>query len=358
MKRIKYLLFIITAFLFPVLVNAAGSVDVINVVEQTKQGDVAVVGDPTFSGLKIDYNLAFNTVGDSITYKATLKNNDKEDYKIENGAAFSKSGYIEYNFNYSDNSNIIKANSTKDIIVTIKYAKAVPESQLTNGEYTETNNMKIILVNNNNVVNPKTSTAYILLIIITVIALVGLSIFLYRKNKKVGTLVLVISLLLPITAYALKTVTVEVNTKIIIEKDPKFCVIAPENMSGPLTNSVGTSAVASIPGGKIVKASSENTKLYSFARGTTLMNWLFSPYYDTIFDDYMEPTVFAFNDTIKCYDEVQSQYQSISSEEEYNALINGLNNCDNEYGIVRDFANQPIKSRAEGCYLYDTRFGR
>ena len=352
MKRIKYLLLIITAFLFPAVVNASGGVEVINVSEQSKDGDVAVVADPTFSGLKINYNLAFNEVGDSITYKATIKNNEKEDYKIENSKQLSESGYIEYTFNYLDNSNIIKANSTKDISVTIKYANEVPDSALVSGEYSEANNMKIVLTNNGKVVNPKTSTAYIIIITIMVIALLGLSIFLYKKNKKVGSLVLVVSLLLPMTAYALKTITVEVNTNIVIERNPKFCVIAPERQV------LENNGDGSTPWNKVVRASQEQTKNYEFVKGMTFNNWFNSEYFDSNINNSYAPTIFASYDTIKCYERVQSEYTTISSEEEYNNLVRGLNNCDSEYGVVEDINTLPIKSRAEGCYLYDARYPR
>ena len=146
MKKMKYLKLLIALLLFPSIVNAESNIAITKIVKKDITGYAYELNPPTFSGLTINYDLSFHSVGDSVTYIATVQNSDKESYKIENKNSFSPSGYMTYEFKFSDNTNTIKANETKDMYITIKYNKEVPIDKLVNGEYKEQNQMDLILV--------------------------------------------------------------------------------------------------------------------------------------------------------------------------------------------------------------------
>ena len=333
----KKLLLLLIAFIFPISVLAEGNVSITKIEEVEKKGEVTVLADPTFEGLNISYNLAFNSVGDTITYKATLHNGDTEDYRIENGTAFSKSGYITYTFNFSDNSDIIKANTTKDMFVTIKYNKAVPAALLANGEYEEENNMDVILTNSKGqIVNPKTSTGIAILVTLAVIVLIGSAIII-KKNKKVSAFILLLAVILPITVYALKEIRVVLNTRIVIEDNHKLCVYSDSILARVDENE--------LPGFK--PTSSNIPKVYyNYEPNMTLEEWLESDYnIDNIYINY-----FYSNAHEKCYAMVNNKYDfNQMTEEEYNTYQSELNSCDSNYPGVYG-KNMPIKSRAYGCY--------
>ncbi len=351
MSRIKYLLLIIiTAFIFPVVVNAAGSVEISNVVEQERHGNAFVINQPTYRGLTINNNIAFDIEGDYVTFKATIRNSTEDNYKIESNNTTSETGYVTYSFEFPDNSNVVKAHSLKDVLITIKYVHAVPADRLVNGDYTETSRVPITLKNTSNrIVNPKTTTTYGLVIAIGIVALLGFSIFLYRKNRKAGSLLLLVTLIAPVATYAVQSLTVEFNTRIEVDKDPKFCVIAPSKAQYDSPNG------GAIPGMKVAKTSEEATHYYTFTRGMTLSTWKTSSLYDSSFQALEDVTIFASHTTIKCYDRVAAKYPTISTEEDLNRYVQELGQCDSEYGVETNL-NLPLKSRIEGCYLYDFRY--
>ena len=201
MKRISKIILLITILLFPIIVNAKGNVAITKIIKKEVSGYAYEVNEPTFSELSVSYDLSFHTVGDSITYIATVKNSDKEDYKIENKNSFSTSGYMTYEFKFSDDTNIIEANKTKDMFITIKYNKEVPDDKLINGEYKEQNQMDLVLVNNNgNIINPNTHSTILYIIIIGLALIISFKLF--KKHKKISLFILTLSLLIPITTYA------------------------------------------------------------------------------------------------------------------------------------------------------------
>ena len=73
----KYIYSLLILLLLPVIVLAENvSIKSVNLVEK---GDfVEVVKEPTFEGLNLNFDLKFNNVGDSATYKVVLENKDDE----------------------------------------------------------------------------------------------------------------------------------------------------------------------------------------------------------------------------------------------------------------------------------------
>ena len=112
--------------------------------EQSKiEGNTEVVGNPTFRGRNINLNLKMYEVGDSITYNITINNTSEEDYMIDEDTFKTDSKYIEYSLSASDNSNVVKAKSNKNVTLTVTYKKEVEESLLSNNKFDATNSLNL-----------------------------------------------------------------------------------------------------------------------------------------------------------------------------------------------------------------------
>ena len=364
MKKIKHLVLIITLLLFPIMVNAEGNVSITKIELKEVKGDALEISKPTFKGLDVNYNLSFHKVGDSITYIATIKNNDKEDYKITNKSSFSDSGYMEYTFNFTDNSNIIKTNETKDMYITINYKNEVPMEKLVNGAYTEQNKMNLILVNNRGQeVNPNTqSTIYF---IIGIILLLSISLVIFKKHKKLSVFLIALSLLLPVTTYALKEITITLNTRVEVVKNLEFCY---ENDWG------------------FVKRTIEEYNPYSnypYEAGMTFNDWSHSEFGMTLPEGNFG---FKTKEFYECRNEVYNKYSSkadaMKAPDTKDGDTNGdltildpdeppyepseyeiaMNECWNKYTEPVN-KNSKIRRSNEGCYyrvieVVDTVTGR
>ncbi len=358
MKRIKYLILLIALLLFPSIVNAEGNVSITKIVKKEMTGYAYEINPPTFNGLQVNYNLSFNTVGDSVTYIATVKNSDKEEYKIENKNSFSPSGYMTYEFKFSDNTNTIKPNETKDMYITIKYTKAVPAEKLVNGEYKEQNQMNLILVNSNGQIqNPNTKST--IFFILFIVSLLIISIVLFKNHKKVSVLLLALSLLIPITTYALKEIKITLNTQVSIEKDLKFCVYNPKSYRSTL------------------KVDTEPDRIYlSYTNGMKLIDWYNNnpDYFGNDFNINNYDYFFSKNGFVECINDVYMRHESIfkaaevphvmesskasavkgglddkDTDPEFSEFLNELNKCHQDYEEEVNL-NSLIKNRNEGCY--------
>ena len=362
MKKIKYLVLLIALLLFPSIVNAEGNIAITKIVKKDITGYAYELNPPTFSGLTVNYDLSFHSVGDSVTYIATVQNSDKESYKIENKNSFSPSGYMTYEFKFSDNTNTIKANETKDMYITIKYNKEVPIDKLVNGEYKEQNQMDLILVNSNGqILNPNTSSTILFILLIGIILLV--SIITFKKHKKISVLLLTIALLIPITTYALKEIKITLNTQVVIEKDLKFCIYEPQE-----------------PGTYNLSESIEPPRMYfNYTEGETLENWLNNnPAFITEFlgnegDISTSIVLFISNEYNTCINNVLNKYgltwqdllkssrnqpdrfslfetsQSYGDKPSQETVFNEISNCSRNY-VKDEEITSIIKGRNEGCF--------
>ena len=362
MKKMKYLVLLIALLLFPSIVNAEGNIAITKIVKKDITGYAYELNPPTFSGLTINYDLSFHSVGDSVTYIATVQNSDKEAYKIENKNSFSPSGYMTYEFKFSDNTNTIKANETKDMYITIKYNKEVPIDKLVNGEYKEQNQMDLILVNSNGqILNPNTSSTILFILLIGIILLV--SIITFKKHKKISVLLLTIALLIPITTYALKEIKITLNTQVVIEKDLKFCIYEPQE-----------------PGTYNLSESIEPPRMYfNYTEGETLENWLNNnPAFITEFlgnegDISTSIVLFISNEYNTCINNVLNKYgltwqdllksnrnqpdrfslfetsQSYGDKPSQETVFNEISNCSRNY-VKDEEISSIIKGRNEGCF--------
>ncbi len=211
----KYLIFILV-LLVPFLVKAKDNVEIKKVELIEKSDYVEILEEPTFEGLKLNFNIEFSYVNDYAKYLVTVTNNSSKDYEIDSTTQFNKGEYIGYYFELEKDTEILKAGETREVVLGIAYVSEVPNDKLVNGKYEEKNNAVIVLKNDDKVVNPYTSSIPIVIIAIAIIALGVLLIS--QKRKKELIFVLIGISLIPITIYALEKLVLNVSVDVTVKR--------------------------------------------------------------------------------------------------------------------------------------------
>mgnify|MGYP002624008849 CR=1 FL=1 len=230
----KKILILLTLLFVPFIVNAKSNIEITNIELAELTDGMDEPNDPTYDGLKINFDLTFNKVGDKVVYKVQVTNNTDKDYEIEKGTKFSDGEYLKYDVSILNGSEILKAGEKKDINLTISYDKEVPADKFKNGKYSEQNAMTIDLSNGDEK-NPYTASLPYVVVILAVIALVLLLVAF--KKKKSLMLLLALILFVPVMIYALEKISIEIETNISIEKKTQsfdysyYCVELDPNSS-------------------------------------------------------------------------------------------------------------------------------
>ncbi len=224
MKKIIILLIILS---FPLIVFAKSNVEITNITLLEEQTiDVEEIEPVKFKDLKLNFNLRFNALNGKAIYKLTVKNNTDKDYAIDDASTFNEGEFIRYDYSIDETSKILKANESTSIYIIITYFKELNEEQLINGKYTEKDSVAIELLNNSVIdnpsmrftLNPNTSTSDIITIVI-VLALMSLLLILVIKSNRKGKLFILILLsLIPVIAFALEKLSIEIETYVEINK--------------------------------------------------------------------------------------------------------------------------------------------
>ncbi len=244
MKYLKYLLILL---FIPFLVLAeecdVSNITITSMKPNKIEGNTEVISEPTFEDRTIKLNLKMYDVGDSISYDMTIKNDSEEDYMIDEDTFKTNSNYIEYTLKTKDNTNVVKGNSTKEVSLIVTYKKEVEDDKLTNNKFNASNTLKLslntsekeqpldIITTDNikesldpqEVKNPITSVSSMLLIsTILLTTILIIYILIKRKNKYTKYLLIVLSMILIPTVYAICTCDIEVESTIEIEKNQKL----------------------------------------------------------------------------------------------------------------------------------------
>ena len=95
----------------------------VEIVEKSETVEVEKLG---YEKDKINANIIYHKVGDYVKYKITIQNNKNEDYKFKSITDNNSNSYISYEFADCSNTEL-KANSTSDLYVTVKYLKSVDD---------------------------------------------------------------------------------------------------------------------------------------------------------------------------------------------------------------------------------------
>ena len=145
----KYLRIFLILLLIPFMVLAeecdVSNITITSMKPNKIEGNTEVISDPTFEDRTINLNLKMYNVNDSITYDLVIQNDSEEDYMIDEDTFKTDSDYIEYTLKTKDNTNVVKANSTKEVSLIVTYKKEVDDSLLTNNKFDASNTLKLSL---------------------------------------------------------------------------------------------------------------------------------------------------------------------------------------------------------------------
>ena len=236
----KLFLSVLLCIIFiPFIVNAEEcDIDKITINSMKKtsiEGNTEEIEEPTFKDRNIDLNLKMYEVGDSISYDMTIKNDSNDDYMIDENTFKTDSKYILYTLKTNDGSNVVKANNTKLVTLIVSYKKEVDNSLLNDNKYDASNDLnlslnssvkgnKLGIISTNNIKkNPLTNNSIISLIcFLIVIIIISTYLFIHNKKKYNIYLLLIVSVLLIPSVYAVCKADIKVESTIEIEKLPKL----------------------------------------------------------------------------------------------------------------------------------------
>ncbi len=242
----KYLKFLLIILLVPFIVLAEecdlSKITITAMELSGREGEADEVDVPTFQDRNISLNLKLYEVGDSISYNMTIKNDSEEDYMLDEDAFKTDSEYIEYSLRTNDNSNVVKAGSTKELTLVVTYKKEVDDDLLTNNKFDASNNLKLSMntsekeqeldvITTDNIkesvdpveeANPSTGAASLTILVIVLVIMLIVLLTIMQKKKYNKYLILILSMSLIPVVYAVCKVDVEVESTIEIEKNQKL----------------------------------------------------------------------------------------------------------------------------------------
>ena len=224
-KIIKYILLFTIFLILPLSVNAEEKDIKIESIELVETIGLAEEKEkPTYENLKIDFNLKFEEVNDSIKYKVTISNTSDKEYKIiDEKTEFTKEQFISYDFSFEKDTSIIEPNNKKQIFITITYFKEVEDDLYIDGVYKNDNYMNLNLTTEpkvENVTNPETGAEHIIFIISFIIfSIIFVMSLIKKKNKApIGMVLLLTLMIVPFAVTATEKIKLEINTYVEIEK--------------------------------------------------------------------------------------------------------------------------------------------
>ena len=221
MKYIRLLLLMI--LLLPVMVFAKDECDNSKIqIKSIEVSDKSILVEelspPTTDGLKLGIDVSLSKPGDSITYKLVVDNKSNSDYSIKKEDIVSNSEYINYDVSYSDDSNIIKSHSNKDVYLKVSYDTEVPSDKLNNGILKENQKVNVALLSekrkDNILKNPETGTIFILSFVIIISSLY---LIFTKKQKNIKYVLLFGVIFIPIITKAACAFPVVIDSNVTID---------------------------------------------------------------------------------------------------------------------------------------------
>ena len=241
----KFILPVLLFLMFiPFYVNAEtcdiDKITIENIIIENKSNNVEELDEANARGKSINLNLSMSEVGDNIEYKFVVKNDSNEDYELDQTSLNLNSDYVNYSFETEDNTNIVKAHSSKNVTLRIEYKNEVPKDKFKSGSYNDSKTMTVQLSNENTInvpdtfMNPNTEVQSYILIILILLLISGSLYVLLKKKKYTKFMILVIgtAIIIPISVYALCKCDIIIKTKIMIKKNYNPCIYEGELIQG------------------------------------------------------------------------------------------------------------------------------
>lgn len=212
--------------IIPIFVNAETcNTENISVesIEQLKKSD-NIKENSSVIGKNVNINLSMLNVGDNIEYKIMVKNDSNEDYELNKNGFNMNSDYVDYNVEFEDDSNIVKANSIKAINLKIEYKNKVPEDKFELGTKNDNNSITFNFSNGNTkrladiIENPIAGNPLIFVVLLLITS--GISFIFLKKTKYIKYMILIIGtvITIPISVYALCKYEIIIESNIVIRQ--------------------------------------------------------------------------------------------------------------------------------------------
>jgi len=214
----------------PIYVNAetcdTDKITISSITVENKSNNVEELEAATASGKNINLNLSMLEVGDNIEYKFVVKNDSNEDYELDKTSLNLKSDYINYSFKTDDNSNIVKAKTSRNVTLRVEYKTEVPVDKFESESYNDNKTMTVQLSNGNTVdipdtlKNPNTGVQSYLLIMLILILISGSLYILLKKKKYTKFLLLILgtAIIVPISVSAVCKCEIKIESNVEIKK--------------------------------------------------------------------------------------------------------------------------------------------
>lgn len=229
MKR--YLLLILLLIMFiPCIVNAeecdTSKVNISSItLDQANNTDE--LEDATAEDKNINLNLGMSNVGDNIRYRIIITNDSNDDYVLDKNSVSISSDYVDYSIESSDNSNIVKAKTSKAVYLNVQYKNPVPTDAYENGKFNDKVTMKVNLSSEEKITNPNTGVVYIIFLSF-IIFLMAVSYLMFKNKRRKSAFFILGLLLIPISVHALCRCDININSNIEIDQ-PAECISFEEN---------------------------------------------------------------------------------------------------------------------------------
>ena len=197
----------------------------------TTSGNAEEVREASISDKKINLDLKLYDPGDSVECNLIVKNTSNEDFYFDEESSKLNTDYLEYEFSYEDNSNIIEAGKEKIIKLRVEYKNKVPTEVLDNDSFNDINTMIVNLSNKSSTIeNPKTGVQLYIFLSMFLILVSG-SLYVILKNKKYSKYMMLITgitIIIPMSVYALCKVNIEIEAKIQIDRKEAYFLTGTE----------------------------------------------------------------------------------------------------------------------------------
>ena len=229
MKKLILPIILFVMFI-PFYVNAetcdTDKISISSITVEEKSDNVTEINEASASGKNINLNLSMSEVEDNINYKIVVKNDSNEDYELDKNSFNISSDYIDYTIESEDNSNIVKANSSKTVYLKVEYKNEVPDEAFESGTYNDNKTMTVNLSTGDTISvpdtlkNPNTGVqSYI--IILTLILIISITACVILRKKKYAKFMILIvgtAIIIPVSVYALCKCEIKIDSKVEIKK--------------------------------------------------------------------------------------------------------------------------------------------
>ncbi len=173
MKYIKYLLFALICLFSFNIVFAANEITVDSMIPVYDENSGVIVTEENG-----EHSVIFNDKDQSVKYNVVLKNNTNKDIPIDNLTLPTPTeDFLKYELTGLNSGDVIKANSTKDVVILLETIKTEGWGRNFDIELTAAVNL------DSSVLNPNTNDFVVILFILSIVF--GCSVFVL-KNKKVA----------------------------------------------------------------------------------------------------------------------------------------------------------------------------